>query len=85
MELKTRKVNKEEVEFPKRIEITAESKEEEEILQFIVKLSGKNGLVPTMDKVKEMIKEGFLKQDGMEWKFNMHKIMMETTPDMMFG
>jgi len=85
MKLKKRKVRGRKVEFPKKIELIADNKDEEEILQFIMEMSDVKAFMPTMEKIQEMIKDGVLTQNGLEWKFNMHKVMMDTAPEVMYG
>jgi len=85
VEIKSRKVKRKDVDLPKRVELIAENKDEEILLSYIVKMSSVDAFKPTMKKMQEMIREGILEQDGKEWKFNMHKVMQETTPDIMFG
>jgi hypothetical protein len=71
--------------FPKKITLEAESRDEEELLDFLHGINQRKGLVPTIDIILDMISRGLLVQRGDAWSLRADALLSRCQSEMMYG
>ena len=71
-------------EMPEKLLLEAENEEEQKILTFMHHMNKEGGLIPTLDKLVDMINNGLLIRAGDKWVLRADIILYHEMDSMMY-